>query len=262
MLHKLHSLHKLHPVVVEAKKKEEDNIEVNQIQNNNKTNKSKFKVLLFGGADFFNDGTYGTNLKLAEYLEILANSEKYKIPLQKGDIRIVNSPIFGNEPDGKDIYKEIIKIIKVNFDLSNGILILYGYSWGGQLLMEFLKYFKNDNIKINLLITIDAAKGPVSFAVNNDVTSNVKENLNVFQTTPSPILSYGSANEGSNVKNIDLTDEKNSKGEKIVHSNIDEYTLLYCCQIILYALKNNYKFKNRSESQIKKDIKLYETTGF
>ena len=58
MLHKLHSLNKLHPVVVEAKKKEEDNIEVNQIQNNNKTNKSKFKVLLFGGADFFNDGTY------------------------------------------------------------------------------------------------------------------------------------------------------------------------------------------------------------
>ena len=47
--------------------------------------------------DFFNDGTYGTNLKLAEYLEVLAPSDKYKIELQKGDIRIVNSPIFGND---------------------------------------------------------------------------------------------------------------------------------------------------------------------
>lgn len=33
-------------------------------------------------------------------------------------------------------------------------------------------------------------------------------------------------------------------------------------QIILYALKNNYSFEDRSESQIKKDIKLYEKTGF
>ena len=66
----------------------------------------------------------------------------------------------------------------------------------------------------------------------------------------------------SKVKNINLTDEKNSKKEAIVHSNIDEYTLLYISQIILYALKNNYSFKDRSESQIKKDIKLYENTGF
>jgi hypothetical protein len=239
-----------------------NNLEINQIKGNNKSIISKFKVLLFGGADFFNDGTYGTNLKLAEYLQTLAISQKYKIPLQKGDIHIVNSPIFANEIDGKDIYKDILKIIKVNFDLSNGTLILYGYSWGGQLLMEFLKFFKNDNIKINLLLTIDAAKGPVSFAVNNDVTANVKENLNIYQTTPSPILSRGSSNEGSNVKNVNLTDEINSKGEKIVHSNIDEYTLLYSAQIILYALNNNYTFKNRSEAQIKKDIKLYENTGF
>ena len=182
--------------------------------------------------------------------------------MQKGDIRVVNSPIFANESDGKDVYKEILKIIKKNFDIENGILILYGYSWGGQLLMEFLEYFKNDKININLLITIDAAKGPVSFTVNNDVTYNVIENLNIFQTTPSPILSHGCANEGKNVKNVNLTDEKNSKNELIVHSNIDEYTLLYSSQIILYALKNIYSFKDKSESQIKKDIQLYEKTGF
>ncbi len=237
-------------------------IKIDQIQNSIRNKKSKYKVLLFGGADSFNDGSYGTNLKLAEYLEILINSEKYKIPLQKGDIRIVNSPIFGNESDDIGIYKDILKIIKDNFDIDNGILILYGYSWGGQMLMEFLKYFKEDNIKIDLLITIDAAKGPVSFAVNNDVTSNVKENLNIYQTTPSRILSRGSTNEGHSVKNINLTNEKNSKGEEIVHSNIDEYTLLYSCQIILDALQKIYAFKKRSESQIKKDIKTYEATGF
>ncbi len=149
-----------------------------------------------------------------------------------------------------------------NFDLPNGILILYGYSWGGQLLMEFLKYFNKDAISIDLLITIDAAKGPVSFAVNNDVTPNVKQNLNIYQTKPSSIFSHGSPNEGSDVKNVNLTGEKDAKNEKVEHSNIDEYTLLYSAQVILYALNNNFSFKNKSEAQIKKEIQNYAATGF
>lgn len=223
---------------------------------------SKYKVLLFGGVDYSNEGAYGSNQTLGAYIEKIALSDKYKIPLQTGDIQVVNSPLFSNETDGKDVYKDILELVKKNFDYANGTLILYGYSWGGQLLMEFLKYFKQSGIHIALLLTVDAAKGPVSFSVNNDVTSNVQYNLNLYQTVPSPIGSHGGPNEGSSVKNVNVTGEKNPQGEKVVHSNIDEYTLLYCAQVIVYALKGIYSFYNYSSSEIKQHIKTYASQGF
>lgn len=240
---------------------EEDNtlnVKDNSVINTN----SKFKVLLLGGIDYYNDGTYGVNKKLAEYVEKISFSDKYNIPLKKGDIQIVNSPAFSNEKGGKDIFKDILKIIKNGFDYKNGTLILYGYSWGGQLLLEFLKYFKQNGIRISLLVTIDAARGLFSFAVNNDITTNVNYNLNIYQTKPSIIGSYGGENEGNNVKNVNLTGEVNSKNESIVHSNIDDYTLLYSAQIIVYALKGLYSFYNYSESEIKIQIKNYASQGF
>lgn len=230
--------------------------------NSSQTTKSKYKVLLFGGIDYYNEGAYGTNKQLAQYVETIALSNKYKIPLQKGDIQVVNSPLFANEVEGKDIYNEILEIAKENFDYNNGTLILYGYSWGGQLLMEFLKFFKQSSIKISLLLTVDAAKGPVSFAVNNDVTSNVRYNLNLYQTVSSSIGSHGAPNEGRGVKNVNLTGVKNPKGESVVHSNIDEYTLLYSAQVIVYALKNIYSFNNFTETKIKQQIHIYASQGF
>ncbi len=232
------------------------------IDNSSQATKSKYKVLLLGGVDLSNEGEYGTNKQLASYIETIALSSKYKIPLKRGDIQIINSPLFSNEIDGKDIYKEILEIAKKNFDYNNGTLILYGYSWGGQLLMEFLKFFKQSGIKISLLLTIDAAKGYFSFAVNNDVTNNVKFNLNLYQTIGSSVGSHGGSNEGTGVKNIDLTGEKTYNNENVIHSNIDEYTLLYSAQVILYALKNIYSFNNYSETEIKQQIHTYASQGF
>lgn len=223
---------------------------------------SKFKVLLFGGVDYANEGAYGSNQQLATYVETIALSSKYNIPLQKGDIRVVNSPLFANDPNGKDVYNQILEIVKENFDYKNGTLILYGYSWGGQLLLEFLKFFQESGINIALLLTVDAAKGPVSFSVNNDVTDNVKYNLNLYQTAPSAIGSHGGPNEGRSVKNVNLTGEKNPQNENVVHSNIDEYTLLYCAQVIVYALKGIYSFYSYSEKEIKSHIKTYASQGF
>jgi hypothetical protein len=223
--------------------------------------KSLYKILLFGGIDPSNDGSYGSNQKLGKYIETIALSKKYNIPLKNGDIQVVNSPLFSEEYEGKDIYNDILKIIKTNFNLNNGILILYGYSWGGQLLMEFLKYFKKSGVKISLLLTVDSAKGFLSFSVNNDVTNNVKHNLNIYQTIGSSIGSNGGPNEGSHVKNVNLTGEKNSNSENIVHSNIDEYTLLYSAQVILYALKKIYSFERFSENEIKKQIHTYALQG-
>ncbi len=244
----------------EKERKKDNAIFSNLIGNNNGTGNtvtSKYRVVLLGGADSSNDGAYGSNELLAQYVGKIALSEKYNINLQYGDIRIVNSPMFGNENNAEDIYKEILTNIKKNFNINEGILILYGYSWGAHLLMSFLNFFKRDNINISLLITIDAAKGPFSFSTHRQVTQNVKHNLNIYQTTPSPIGSKGAPNEGNHVKNVNLTDVVTPKGAVINHSNIDEYTLLYCTQVIVYALANIYSFSGRSEEQIKKDIAIY-----
>ena len=128
--------------------------------------------------------------------------------------------------------------------------------------MEFLKFFKQSGIKIKLLVTVDSARGFASFAVNTTLENNVKYNLNMYQTNPSSIGSHGNANYGIGVKNVNLTYEKNSKNENITHSNIDEYTLLYAAQVIIYALKNNFSFHDLSEMEIKTQIAIYASQGF
>lgn len=219
---------------------------------------------MFGGIDYANDGSYGSNYKLGEYLETAVQSKEYNIPLQKGDTKIVNSPLFSNESGGKDVYREILDLVKDNFNTKNGTLILYGYSWGRQLMLEFLKYFKESGINITLLITVDAAKGYFSFSVNNDITDNVKYNLNMYQTKfyKSAVWSRGWPNEGGNkVKKVNLTEENTPSGDAVIHSNIDDYTLLYCTQVILYALKGVFSFNKFTESEIKSQIKLYASKG-
>ncbi len=131
-------------------------------------------------------------------------------------------------------------------------------------MLEFLKYFKQSGIKISLLITVDAAKGYVSFSVNNDITDNVKYNLNLYQTKfyKGFVWSRGWPNEGNKVKNVNLTGEKTPSGDDIIHSNIDEYTLLYCTQIIVNALKDNFSFYDYTEAEIKSQIKSYASQGF
>ena len=112
-------------------------------------------------------------------------------------------------------------------------------SLGGNILMYCLEELKKKNINVDLLITIDSAKGyPGMIAVKTDVPDNVKLNLNIYQTNYSDVGSRGFPNSGNNVINIDLSDARNSKNEEIVHSNIDEYTMLFAVQNILYKMQN------------------------
>ena len=57
------------------------------------------------------------------------------------------------------IVKPLITTIKKNFNRTNGKVILYGYSLGGNILMHCLEELKKNNINVDLLITIDSAKG-------------------------------------------------------------------------------------------------------
>lgn len=219
-------------------------------------NLSKYKIFLFGGADLYNEGKYGINKEIARVLAISA--QRKKIPLKRGDIKIFNSPLFVNDFN-QDIVKPLIMAIKKNFDRNNGKIILYGYSLGGNILMYCLEELKKNNINVDLLITIDSAKGyPGMIAVKTDVPDNVRLNLNIYQTNYSDIGSRGFPNNGKNVINIDLSDVKNSKNEEIVHSNIDEYTVLFTAQNILYKILNINKLEILNKNDILDKIALYD----
>ncbi|MBX7205297.1 MAG: hypothetical protein K1X81_07715 [Bacteroidia bacterium] len=45
-------------------------------------------------------------------------------------------------------------------------------------------------------------------------------------------------------------------------SGIDEYTLLYSAQAIIYALKNIYSFNHFTEAEIKQQIHTYASQGY
>src|SRR5690606_7258628 len=122
---------------------------------------------------------------------------------------------------------------------------IYGYSYGGVLANHLSKRLKKDGIKVNFLITIDAAKGPNSDEVDRKVEDNVEENLNIYQTKKSSVGSRGgknTRNDGSEkgIKNeisVSYTDE-NGKKHTTVHSNIDDATLNKVINEVLKKLNN------------------------
>jgi len=125
-----------------------------------------------------------------------------------------------------------------------GRVVLYGYSYGGVLASHLEKRLAEDKIKVNLLVTVDAAAGPQSDQLEQVVSNNTEENLNIYQTTPSSIGSKddkntredGSEHKISNKIRVTYVDE-NGKKKKMTHSTIDEQTADEVIQSILERLK-------------------------
>ena len=92
-----------------------------------------------------------------------------------------------------------------------------------------------------------------------EVPDNVKCNLNIFQSEGSKIGSHGYANNGNNVINVDLTGLTTFKGEPIQHGNIDDYTMLFVSQLILYYLQDNKILNKMSIEEIKNKIHLFDS---
>ncbi|MBX3256012.1 MAG: hypothetical protein KF862_17890 [Chitinophagaceae bacterium] len=106
---------------------------------------------------------------------------------------------------------------------ADAIICLYGYSKGGEVVLELCRRLK-DKKYIDLLITIDIADGPWSGTINRNVPGNVKKNINVYQGRPRfPLLSYGmraASNEGAFIENINLTNQV-LNNHLVTHSNIE-----------------------------------------
>ena len=68
-------------------------------------------------------------------------------------------------------------------------LVLYGYSRGGDAVSDLARKLQGRGIQVDLLVTVDAAFGPLSTGpcsvVDRAIPSNVRKNLNIFQVEPS-----------------------------------------------------------------------------
>lgn len=101
-------------------------------------------------------------------------------------------------------------------------LVLYGYSKGGEIVLKLARSLEQQ-LSIDLLVTIDIANGPWSDKINRRIPGNVQQSINVFQSTPNILRSHGAAvytTGKTEVTNIDLTG-KIIQGKKVSHSNIE-----------------------------------------
>lgn len=103
------------------------------------------------------------------------------------------------------------------------VIFLYGYSKGGEVVLKLSRLLEKTHA-IQLLLTVDIANGPWSAGINRSVPSNVKKNINVYQSKPKPpLFSYGlpaCSDHPVVIDNIDLTGSK-INNTIITHSNIE-----------------------------------------
>lgn len=112
---------------------------------------------------------------------------------------------------------------KVQKKYNGASLCLYGYSKGGEVVLELCRRLKGER-EIDLLITVDIANGPWSDQIDRNVPGNVKKNINIYQGIPRfPLMSYGmwaSSDEGVPIENINLTNQV-VNNRLVTHGNIE-----------------------------------------
>ncbi len=182
-------------------------------------------VIAFGGADIENNGNIGTAIDIITGLSTTLKSEG-------GSAQAFHTNFWGTKLNNKEtmdaVTESAYKFIKENLNIgpnkekvSGGKVFIYGYSAGGVLANHLTKRLENDNIKVNLLITVDAAWGADSDEIDRSISKNVAINWNLYQTTPSFVGSHGNTNTAidttkTKVVNTDMTGGSSS------HSNLDE----------------------------------------
>lgn len=124
-----------------------------------------------------------------------------------------------------NVKKDVMDYVKANYTKGEK-LVIYGYSWGGETATELTKDLKKAGYNVDLLITVDAAKGPFNFTVERTIPDNVKKNVNFYQTTSSRIGSRGGANQAEDPKKTRISNIMVNRyfDKKIDHGNIDEAT--------------------------------------
>jgi RHS repeat-associated protein len=155
-------------------------------------------VVAFGGGDFMGTGDKGGAPT------IIQKVNAQHINQAGGASRSFASQYWGVSPDNAtDLDKATqgaYDFIKANHNMQDGKkveggkVIIEGYSMGGVMANHLAKRLGADNIQVDLLITVDAAAAWETDEVDRTISANVKENINIYQTTPSSVKSHGGAN--------------------------------------------------------------------
>ncbi len=125
-------------------------------------------VVIFTGAMF------SSSQKTTETINNIANSIRNKI--NGGSVDVYNTKYYHNDDGSIDgAYQSILKNYKAN---PKGRVAIYGYRYGGVLANYLTKRLKKAGIKVDALITIDAANCPKSHEVDRSIEDNVKANFN------------------------------------------------------------------------------------
>ena len=140
---------------------------------------------------------------------------------------------------------DAIEFIKQN--LSKGEkLYVYGFSLGGdEAINKLVPMLRKEGIKVELLITVDAAKGYLP--IDNIIEDNVKENINFFQLLPDTHESKGQANQRTDGTWKGIF---NIKVNNTIHDKIDEDTKKWVIPMLeekIIKNNNNKTEKNNGE---------------
>ncbi len=140
-------------------------------------------IIALGGIDYLSNGNTGSSG------DLIANLNNWA---SENGVKDFSARAFAADV-GDNVKGDIINYIRENYEVgSDEKLIIYGYSWGGDTGVEIAETLKEVGISVDLLVTVDAAKGPASGDlgdhVDREIPDNVKEVTNYYQTNPLLVL--------------------------------------------------------------------------
>ncbi len=193
------------------------------------------KVIIFAGAEFSNKGDYG------DVPPKLAKAIVKEVDMKVGSVVLINSNYWN--PTGVIL----AGLEEAKSADPNEPLIIYGYSKGGEHALNLSRALYDLGIDVDLLITIDAADGPMSDTISRELFDNVLENLNFYQRTFGKIGSRGRKNKRS--KNNSTTCITNCYESDDTHYTIDDNTFDEVLGRILQELNDYNERRDRKEER-------------
>jgi len=211
-------------------------------------------LVAFGGADSFSKGNVGATKGIVDnlrdtYFKEKGGSAKAFVSQywtretyngQYGPVSGLTNTLENLDAVTQDAYEYVLK----NYS-EGGRVILFGYSYGGVLATHLEERLKDAGIKVDLLVTVDAAAGPDNEKVDRTISNNTEENLNIYQPNTSPVGSRGNRNTREDGTERGITNKikvtyKDEKGEtkKMSHSAVFGESTKEVIQKILETLNN------------------------
>jgi RHS repeat-associated protein len=192
-------------------------------------------VVVFSGAGFLKAGQEISQLDYSLSSSTGAENLLYHLKSYYEEIGISTSKIKGYYSSmgilgEKTEIEEAFNFIINNLE-ENEQLFLYGYSQGGENIIELSDKLNEKKIKVTDLFTVDAFQAMAGVEYHY-ISENVKRNWNYYQEKPDPNPFSQARGTLNFAKNKEKTKVINKKIKNISHTEIDEYTIPNVTRII------------------------------